>query len=46
MTSLDRQLRVIVARYVAQFRRVADAEVRRRVPAAVKEAMRRVRKRP
>jgi hypothetical protein len=37
---LDQQLRAIVARYVARFRRVADAEVRRRVPAAVREEMR------
>jgi len=46
MSLLDKQLRAIVARYVAKLRRVADAEVRRRVPAEVREAMRKVRKMP
>jgi len=45
MNALDKQISAIVARYVVQFRRVADAAVRQRVPAAVKEAMRKVRKR-
>jgi len=46
VSPLDKRFGVIIARYVARLKRVADAEVRRRVPAAVKEAMRQVRRRP